>query len=76
MKTFIIWTLLGMAIVLFGLGTLALLGVGLQFPDTIDGIPAPVSILSLVGVFFSVGISVRLLAVACSRAWRSVRGKH
>lgn len=76
MKPLVTWTLLGLGIVLFGIGTVALIGVGLALPDALQGVPRPVSILSLVGAIFSVVITVRLLAVACSRIWRSMKGRQ
>ena len=76
MKPLITWTLLGLSIVLFGIGTVALVGVGLALPDASEGVAKPVSILALVGALFSVVITVRLLAVAFSRIWRSLKGRR
>jgi hypothetical protein len=75
MKPLVTWTILGLGIVLFGIGTVALIGVGLALPDDPEGVAKPVSILALVGALFSVVITVRLLAVAFSRIWRSLKGR-
>jgi hypothetical protein len=56
-----------LGIVLYGIGTVALIGVGLALPDASEGVARPVSIIALAGALFSVVIAVRLLTVACSR---------